>query len=264
MLGTLAVMLLGSAMAATASAEAGPFWHHRLNEKEAEGAKVEPKAPENFRGTGGEQTLKGSIGTTEFEIVSKSLQVKGAVFNGTNRGQIKLELVYNQPELKKPVISGCTVTVGSKNIVQVKGHLMWKWNGTAEQLKELPQANQQWDIGFTAVEPQQQEKEGTEALKEGTFTTITFGTCGVLNGTFNVSGSEVGLPSPSGLKEWNKKLAVRTVDHKQGTGRALQHFWDGKAFQGAELGLRVGENVSALVGQTNVESEQQEIAVFEK
>ncbi len=266
MLGLLAVMLAGSVMAGTASAEAGPFWHHRLNEKEGEGAKIEPKAPENFRGTGGEQTLKGKISTTEFEIVSTSLQVKGAVFNAPNQGQIKLELVYNQPHLVKPALSNCTVVVGTKNIVQVKGHLMWKWNGTKEQLIEQPQAHQTVDLGFTAVEPQQQEKEETEALTAGTFSTITLtgGGCGVLAGTFNVTGSEVGIPSPNTLGTWSKTLAVNTVEHKQGTGRWLQHFWDGKGFQGAELGLAVGANVASLVGQTTVNAEQQEVAVFEK
>jgi len=263
-LGLLAVMLAGSVMAATASAEAGPFWHHRAFQGTGAGLKIEPKAPENFSGEGGEQILKGLIGITEFEIVSKSLQVKGAIFNNPNQGQIKLEIVYNQPKLLRPEISGCVVTVGAKNIVQVKGHLMWKWNGTTQQLNEQPQRQQKWDIGFTAIEPQQQESAETQILKEGTFTTITFTSCGVLNGTFNVSGSEVGIPDPSQLEEWSRNLTVRTVDHKQGTGHVLQHYWAGTRFQGAELGLRVGTNSATLTGQTKVSSEQQEISVFEK
>lgn len=268
MLGTLAVMLLGSAMAASASAEAGPFWYHRAPQTEGSGLKIAANAPENFTGVGGEQTLKGTAAGTEFEIFSTSLQVKGTASNTINQGQLKLELVYNQPRLLKPVLTNCNVLVGAKNIVQVKGHLMWKWNGTPGQLTEQPQANQTVDIGFTALEPHAQGA-GTQLLTGGTFTTITlFGAgCGLLAGTYNVSGSEVGIPSPNALGSWSRTLSVNTVDHKQGTGRWLQHYWDSQAnaFVPAELGLSVGGgSPAALVGQTKVTSAQQEVAVFEK
>lgn len=267
MLGMLAVMLAGSVMATTASATAGPFWHHRLNSGEGEGAKIEPKAPENFRGQGGEQTLKGTIGKEPVVISSAGIEVKGAIFNNANQGQIKLEIVYKQPTLVSPKLPGCVVTVGEKNIVVVKGHLMWKWNGEKKQLEEQPQLNQKWDIGFTAVEPSQQKPavERVNLTNNGTFTTVALkstATCAALAGTFNVSGSEVGIPSPSQLEEWSKKLQVRTVESQ--TGKFLQHFWDGEAFQGAELGLTFANNPASLIGQTEVEAAQQEIAVFEK
>ncbi len=258
MLGTLAVMLAGSAMAATASAEAGPFWHHRAIGGEGEGAKVEPKAPENFKGEGGVQTFKGKIGTTEFEIAAKSEQVKGAIFNNALQGQIKLELIYNQPELIKPTIAGCVVTVGQKNIVQAKGHLMWKWNGTETQLNEVKQEAQVPDLVFT---PTEVVSGATELPKAGAFTTIGFNSkCGALVGTFNVGGTEVGLPSPSHVAEWSRKLSVRTLEGKE----LLQHFWNGAKFVGAKVGLELGGNPASLIGQTQTESEQQEIAIFEK
>ena len=262
----LAVMLAGSVMAATASAEAGPFWHHRSNTKELVGGKIEPTAPENFKGTGGEQKLKGTIGTTAVEITSSSLQVKGAIFNGPDRGQVKIELVYNQPRLVKPNFPNCIVTVGTKNIVVVKGHLMWKWNGTSTQLNQVVQQPEQTpDIVFTAVEPMQQKPfvEKINMTNNGTFTTVALkgGECGVLTGMFNVSGSEVGLPNPSHTEEWSKKLAVRTVEAQP---TFLQHYWDQEAYQGALVGLTFANNPASLIGQTEVEAEQQEVAVFEK
>jgi hypothetical protein len=265
----LAVLLAGSVMAATASAAAGPFWHHRLNAEEGEGFKVEAKAPENFRGTGGEQKLKGTIVKEPVEITSTSLQVKGAIFNGPDRGQLKLELVYNQPKLKVPNLPNCAVTVGEKNIVVVKGHLMWKWDGTKTQLeKAVQQPEQTPDLVFTAVEPQQQKPfvETVNMKNNGTFTTVALkgAECGILAGTFNVSGSEVGLPNPAHTNEWSKKLAVRTVEGQPGVGTFLQHYWDQEAYQGALVGLTFANNPASLTGQTEVEAAQQEIAVFEK
>jgi hypothetical protein len=269
-LGTLAVMLLGSAMAASASAEAGPFWHHRAIGGEGVGAKVEPNTPESFKGTGGEQKLKGTLAGEPVEITSSSLQVKGAIFNGPDRGQVKLELIYNQPKLIKPNKPNCAVTVGEKNIVVVKGHLMWKWDGTKTQLeKAVQQPEQTPDLVFSAVEPSQQ-KPFVEKLKftnNGTFTTVALknaAECGVIAGTFPVSGSEVGIPSPARTEEWSRKLAVRTVESQSTTEPFLQHFWDQEAYQGAIVGLTFGSNPASLIGQTEVEAAQQEIAVFEK
>ena len=266
-LGMLAVLLAGSVMAATASAAAGPFWHHRVST--GEGEKIEPKAPENFKGTGGVQILKGKIGSEPIEITSTGLQVKGAIFNGPDRGQLKLELVYNQPKLVKPNKPNCVVTVGEKNIVSVKGHLMWKWDGTKTQLEKVAQQTEQTpDLVFSAVEPTQQKPfvEKVNMTNNGTFTTISLkGTeCGVLAGMFNVSGSEVGIPNPAHTEEWSKKLAVRTVEGQPEIGTFLQHYWDQEAFQGALVGLTFAGNSASLIGQTEVEAAQQEVAVFEK
>ena len=271
-LGMLAVLLAGSVMAATASAEAGPFWHHRAIGGEGKGEKIEPKAPENFRGTGGRQALIGKIGTEEIEVESTSVQVKGAVYNGPNRGQIKLEIVYNQPKLVKPNKPTCIVTVGEKNIVVVKGHLMWKWDGTNAQLMLNPQQpTQKPDLVFTAIEPTQQKPfvETLDMTKGGTFTTVNFkslATCGAFaTGPINVSGSEVALPSPSQVEEWSTALAVRTIPTQEPPNAFFfQHFWDGEAPQGAKIGLTFGSNSASLVGQTKVNAQQQELAIFEK
>jgi hypothetical protein len=275
MLALLVVMLVGSVVVATASAEAGPFWHHRAIGGKGEGEKIESKAPENFRGTGSVQTFDFTISTTAAEVQSLGgVQVKGAIFNGAHQGQFKLETIYLQPTLIKPVLTGCGVTVNTNNIVQVKGHLAWKWNGTQSQLEEQPQANQTPDLIVTNVEPQEQEvTKPLDYRKVGVFATVTFkgAGCGVLAGTFNVGGSEVGLPNRK-LEEFSTKLTIRTLPDEtlkeelaeKPLEGFLQHVWVGKKFQPLVLGLRFGENLANLIGQTEVESAQQEVAVFEK
>jgi hypothetical protein len=214
MLGLLAVMLLGSVMATTAAAEPGPFWYHRpVGEKEGTGVKLAEGTAESFTGTGGVQILDGEISGTGVEIESPSVQVKGAITNSIHQGQIKVELIYSQPKLLKPALKECNVTINKANIVVVKGHLAWKWDGTQAQLEEQPQANQVPDLLFTNVEPQRQATFGIlDYRKVGTFTNLTFSGpgCGVLAGTFAVEGSEVGIPN-LGLNAFNKALTVRTI-----------------------------------------------------
>jgi hypothetical protein len=276
MLGLLAVMLVGSVMAATASAEAGPFWHHRpIGEtKNTVGSKIEPTAPENFSGTQGQQTLAGEAAGLKVEISAPSAEVKGAIFNGEHQGQIKMSILYKEPKLIKPELKECAVLIGAANTVVVKGHLAWKWNGTKKQLETLPQITEQTpDIIFTSVEPQQQKPAVVEDYRKvGVFTTITFkGTgCGVLAGTFSVEGSEVGIPNRK-LEEFSRTLAVRTLPSETGINKEagegagfLQHIWDGEAYQGIIVGLKFGGNPANLIGQTETEAAQQEIAVFEK
>jgi hypothetical protein len=274
MLGLLAITLVGAVMATTASAEAGPFWRHRVagEEKETEGQKIEPSKAESFSGTGSTQTLNGTVSGVGIEITSSSTQVKGAIFNNALQGQVKIELIFNQPTLVKPVLSNCLVTIGTRNIIVAKGHLMWKWNGTAAQLLEQPQAAQVPDLAFTAVEPTQQKPfAALDYRKNGVFSTVTLsgGGCGVLGGTFPVEGSEVGILNRN-LETWSKKLSIRTlpgglIKKEVGEGEGfLQHFWDGEAFQSAIIGLKFGGNPANLTGQTNVEAAQQEISIFEK
>ncbi len=263
LLGLLAMMLVGSAMAATASAELapGPFWHHRPVGGKGAGEKIEPKAPENFRGEGSEQKLAGEIASLAVEINSKATQVKGAIFNGPIQGQIKLGIVYVQPELKKPELKGCAVKVGENNTVQVKGYVSWKWDGTANQLTAANQeaAGQRADFIFSAVEPGEKEE-----LKEGTFTTVTLSGsgCGALAGTVNVSGSDIGIPNHE-IEEWNKELSVRTLPPQENLFR--QHQWNGRLqrFWGHTIPLSLGSKPASLTGQTTVNSEQQEVAIFE-
>ncbi len=259
MLGLLAVMLAGSVMAATASAGPGPFWYHRpVGETTGSGVKIAAKSPENFRGEGGKQTLVGVFDGGEVEVKSASVQVKGAISNGPFQGQVKLELIYLQPEVVKPAGKPCTVTIGKNNVVVVKGHLMWKWNGATKQLEEQKQAEQVPELVFTPAELQQ----GATGLPKGEFTSLTFlgSGCGVLpGGPRQVSGSEVGFPSPSHLEEWSSKLSVRTVPGKE----LLQHFWNGEKFVGAKVGLEFTGAEANLIGQTEATAEQQEIAVKE-
>lgn len=259
LLGLLAMMLVGSVVVATASAEPGPFWNHRPIGGEGEGSKIEPKAPENVKGTGGVQKLKAKIGTTPILITSSGVQVKGAIFNGPDEGQFKLEIVEIQPELEEPELKGCTVVVGDDDIIELKAHLMWKWDGTEEQLEEPSQEEQTPDLVVSDVEPTQQ----SEDLDQGTLVSVTLsGTgCGILTGKFGVVGSDVAIPNRK-LNEWSRSLSLRTLEPQE--DEFLQHFWDGEAFKGIEIEPLFANNPAGIVGQTMVESVQQEIAIFEK
>jgi hypothetical protein len=223
--------------------EAGPFWHHRASGSKGEGEKIEPKAPENLKGEGGEQRLVGSVAKEPIEISSKKVQIKGALFNNALQGQIKQELIYNQPRLVAPNKPNCVVTVGEKNIVQIKGHLMWKWNGEAPNLT------------YSASEPQ----EATKELKAGVFTTVSLkgAECGILAGVFAMGGSEVGLPNHK-REEFSKSWMVTTA-----AGEPEQEFWNGKEAAWLKTGLLFAGNPASLTGQTTAEPTQQEIAIFE-
>jgi hypothetical protein len=291
-LGLLAVMLVGSVTAGAAWAEPGPFWHHREVGGKGEGSKIEPTAAESFSGKGGVQTFASEIGGVKVLLTSAATQVKGAIFNAEHQGQIKIVIFYQPPEVKingEPASSECVGSVGQQsqfsNIVQLKGHLAWKWNGTLAQLEEQPQKEQNWDIVFTQTEPQRQSETGFPLVDlrkaAGTFAEINLkgAGCKVLAGVQKVGGAEVGIPSPAGLGEFSKKLGVRTIasgtlpskileNTVEGEG-FLQHIWVGlptgkKEFQPLILGLTFAGKGASLIGQTETEAAQQEIAVTEK
>jgi hypothetical protein len=276
-LGLLATTMVGFVMASSALAAAGPFWHHRpIGEtKNTTGEKIEPKAPENFTGVGGTQTILGEVGGAKIEIAAPSVGVTGAIFNTAHQGQAKAVITYKEPKLVKPELKECAVLIGTNNTVVAKGHLMWKWNGTKKQLETLPQVTEQTpDLVFTNVEPEEQKPAVVEDYRKiGTFTTITLkgAGCGVLAGTFSIEGSESGIANQGKVEEFRKTLTGRTlpsessINKEAGEGSGfLQHFWNGEAYQGIIIGLKFGGNPANLIGQTEVEAAQQEVAVFEK
>ncbi len=281
-LGLLAVMLAGLVMAGAASAEAGPFWHHRPFEGSGTGEKIEPEEPENFEAEGGAQTLISKFQTLSVELKSPAVQIKGAIFNNSHQGQIKLVLFY-QPitaTLGGKLAPNCKVTVGQQgqfsNILQIKGHLAWKWDGSKQQLEEQPQRQQKWDIVFTAVEPQEQPgRPLIDLRKSGVFAEFRFAgaECSLLNGLSpKIAGAEVGIPNPSQPETWSKKLEIQTIASGQlptevlgetvkGEG-FLQHIWVGGGSQPLITGLTFEGNTANLIGQTRATAKQQEIAVF--
>jgi hypothetical protein len=267
MLVLLAAMLAGSALAPSAFAEAGPFWHHRAGEI-GEGEKIEAKAPESFRGSGGEQLFRANVGGSTVEIAAASLQEKGAIFNGPDQGQIKAELVYNQPRLISPALSNCNARIGERNIVVAKGFLTWKWNGSKEQLESKPQSASQTVSGIFSAQPPPAESvsETVNLTNNGVLTTITLSGsgCGVLGGVNNVSGSYVGIAN-RGLNKIFKTVSISVIEPPKTEGFFLQHYWDGKQMQGAKVGLTLGGSpVFYFLGKSTIESGQQEVAVFEK
>jgi hypothetical protein len=272
-LSLLAAMLLSLTISAPASAEAGPFWYHRAAGEKGEGTKIEPKAPENLSGSGPSIILTFELVGEKLSVEAKQgFQVKSAIFNGVNQGQIKTELVFKQPVLvsREGEAKGCNVAIGEHNTVIVKGHLAWKWNGEKKQLEEAPaSAGQKPDLIFTPLELPVQKPETSEVNLANSiaFTTLTLtgSGCGAFAGTFTVDGSEAALIGLS-VGEFSKELGVRTIanESKEPRDTFLQHFWNGTANLGAVIGLVGASNPAALETQVGLTTAQQEIAVKEK
>lgn len=257
-LGFMALLAVGSFGVSAASAEPGPFWHHRAVGGEGNGLKIDQPNDENFSGEGGEQTLEGEIGTLKTIITATSVQVKGVIYNNALQGQIKVLLKYHEPKLISPSLVGCEVKIGTNNEVKSEGHLAWKYQGNASELTEKPVTVQKPDIIFTPKEI----LAGETKLPEGTFTEINLfdasGQCGVLKGLHPVKGSLSSLVKPSNLGEWSTTL-VTTYP-----GWVQQHYWNGSTQITAEPKLIFGTLPATLRGSATSKAEKQEIAVFEK
>ena len=259
LLSLLALLLVGSFAASSAYAEPGPFWHHREDAKELTGFKIEEVPGENLTGEGGEQILKGEVAKNPFEITAKQIKIKVQIYNLLLGGQFKAKIQYENPRLVKPELKGCEVEVGERNFVKVQGHLVWKWDGTLGQLIEQPQLKQKFD--GIAVPANAQILEGTKEIPKAEFTSIKLkgAGCGVLAGVFKVEGVESVEFEPGNFEEWGRKLKLKTKP-----GKIKQHFWNGKEQIGFETGLFVGGNPADLTGETGLETEKQEVAVFAK
>ena len=113
LLSLLAMLMVGSFAASTAYAEAGPFCHHRAKGGEGPGEKLGgDEVGENANGVGGEQILKGMVGTTPIEIAAKDIQIKIQIYNGPDQCQIKLSIQYHNPMLIKPIVLECEPEIG--------------------------------------------------------------------------------------------------------------------------------------------------------
>ncbi|HEV3070474.1 MAG TPA: hypothetical protein VGY76_03500 [Solirubrobacteraceae bacterium] len=257
LLGFLTLLAIGS-FAASAAAEAGPFWSHRPTGGKS-GTKIEEKAQDEVAGSGGEQRLNGTIGKEPVEIVSTQVQIKGHIWNNARQGQAKLEIRYVEPRLAKPALSNCTVKVGQNNIFNVQFHLAWKWNGTEAQLLEQPQANQVVDgiLYPLEVQPGEIPKETAE------FTSVTLSGsgCGVLAGTFKAVGYIATALEKTTLGEFNTSIGFKVEN-----GSLLQqHIWAGSSFLGLTTVLKFANNNATYNGAAKVgDTSQQEVAVTEK
>jgi hypothetical protein len=270
MLALLAVILVGSALAASASAEAGPFWHHREVGEKGEGSKIEEKTPETIKGEAKAVTLTSTIAGTGVEISFSDILLRSILFNTPAQGQDISTFTFVTPKLVKPALTGCEVKIGKENIVVLKGHLMWKWDGTRTQLEAVNQrtAGQRVDVGFTPVVPTEQTPfvEELDYRSIGGLTSVTFSpaaNCGVLAGTFTLGGSDVAMPNLE-PEEFHRTLSMMSYVNSGQPRGLLQHFWGGTRNQGAKLGLTLDREPASMPSQTTAETEKQEIAVFEK
>jgi hypothetical protein len=261
-LGFLALLVVGAIASAASSANPGPFWNHR--EKTGEnGLKISAQAPEAFYGTGGPQELKGNVGIPVI-LRTAGVKITGFIWNNGLQGQIKLRLKYPPITIIEPIVKECQPEVfsqvGAHNVVYSEGHLAWTWNGEEPQRSEQPVLNQKPAIIF--VPPGTQIQQGATALPTGTFAEVKFtgAGCGVLAGTFPVTGTTVGkLIQPANKEEWSNTFTFATPE-----GKVKQHFWNGIEFRGVETGLTFAGNPASLIGENTIETIRQEISIFEK
>jgi hypothetical protein len=256
LLGLLMLLALGSVGSATASATAGPFWHHRAKGETGEGAKIEESAKEKVSGESASATLKGSAGGAAVEIKC-ALKSKGEIWNIANQGQ---------GEFVNEFIS--CVLVGSsecKPVVTTSGpyvaHLMWKYQGQAKELenKNQTEQGQVWDITFVPKGVELIEKGGFK--EEKSFATIKFGKgCGVLEGLAPaVDGATVAYGS-NGLGAFSSSQTFTFL----GRPEYEQHYWNGKEFVPLKVKLIFDGAAATFATQIPITAEKQEIAVFEK
>ncbi len=251
----LAMLAVGAYVAVTASAEAGPFFHHRAVGAKGEGEKIEVKTPEEIASSTGAAFVLVRINGMEVVLSVASMQLKGIIYNNALQGQAKITTVFVTPTIVKPELKGCTVVVGQNNTNQVFGHLAWKWNGEKKQLEETSQATQHPVWAFVSSEL----AEGATELPKGTIISITFkgSGCGIFAGTFALKGDYGAAISPMGLEEWSTSEA-------QTPSMLKLHFWNGKAFVGAETSefIGLGELKFKTIGRQGAAA--QEIARFAK
>ncbi len=262
LLGVLALLLLGSLVPAVASAEGGPFWHHRGKGEGGNGVKIEKGSPEKVEGKGGEQKLKTKLGEA-LEITSSSVEVKGTIYNNGLQAQSNLELTYIEPKITTPESAkGCEVKVGSNNVVKVHGDAAWKYKGNAEELTGKPQRKFQ-GIEWIFLPSERVQGETAEEGKGSQFTTITIEGSKVCPTTLHekqgpVKGSLMGEGQPGGLEEWSTEQTIKTPE-----GEFWQHYWNGEKFVPWKTGLFFVNEKANLVGTTKVTTASQEVALFE-
>jgi streptogrisin C len=223
----------------------GPFLHRRSNSKEGVGTKIEEKLPEGFNGEGGSEVLNGEIGGAKIEIMAKSVQVKGTMYNNARQGQINMLTTYHEPKIVKPELKGsCEVKIGTNNEAKTEGHLAWKAGGG----------------GLGLIITSAPIEEGAKELPKGAITTVTLtgAGCGLLVGKFEIKESQSVNLVPEHLEEWSTKLIGKSP------GAAKQEIWNGIEFIGVTTGLTFGGNPATLTGEVAENTVAEEVAAFEK
>ncbi len=255
LLGAIVTLIASCAATSTAWAEPGPYFHEREAGTKGVGEGASEESPVSVQGEGGEQILRGEIASTKVEIVAKSVQAKGIIFNNYLQGQVKTVLTYHEPRLVKPELKECSVKVGSNNELPTEGHLAWKWNGEKKQLEEATQKEQRPDLVFT---PSPIEAGATK-LGEGTFmeAVLSGSGCGVLAGKFALKGSLSVTSSIANVEEWASGFTITYP------GWAKQHFWNEKENVGAEPSITLAGNHATLSGGIKLKTTGPEVAVFE-
>src|ERR1700675_4793590 len=226
----LVLVVVGSALSAPASAEPGPFWHHKPIGSGSDEGKIEQAAKEEVAGESTEIKLVSKAGGTEVEIVC-NLKTEETIWNITNLGHSQVKsATFSECKLVKPAITGCTLSVTALGLPW-QDYLMWKYLGNK---KELANVNQQaaqptgaGQMGHIIRVP-----NGVGLTKEGGFTSeaeileVNFGAkCGVLTSLkMKAEGAF------SGEFETAPETFSQSIKIKYSPNGQLQHYWNGTQF----------------------------------
>ena len=269
LLGSIALLLVGSYAAAVAYAEGGPYYHHRAVGEKGNGVKISETSPEPFEGQGGEQVLSSKVAGTPIEIVSKEVKISGVIYNNVNQAQSKTQLTYAPFELRKPEAKQCKVKMGAAEKVTFLGWIDWSWNGQVKQLSVKPQEKEQKidDISFS------KELKFTKAQEEGDelpppeeeFTTVhiekSSGESCILEGTYKINGASIlAATKPTKLGEWSQTYII------QWTSGGDQHHWFFfvRKFDGMHVSLTMAGAPAEYKGELEEKTPKQEVELSEE
>lgn len=253
-LGLLSVMAFG-AVASTALAEPGPFWHHRAEGGKGEGEKISKQEPEKFSGKSSLTEFISKVGGEEFRLIGE-VESEGEIWNEANQGQGKAKLVFLN--VKDPAKPSCVVAVTVTEPVAI--HLMWKYAGNPKELTENPQLQQKWD-GF--VIPIKTELSAKGVSGNNSFANVAFSggekACGLLNAIKHDAVGSVAFAGYQKLEEFSKEAQIVFPSQN-----LWQHFWWEGAFHEIKSELLFGTEPAKFAGNLNLKFAKQEVAVFEK
>jgi hypothetical protein len=264
LLSVLALLGASSVLSASASAEPGPFWHHKPIGSGKDEGKIEEKTMENVTQEGTQVKLTSKIGGTEMTVTC-NLKAVGTIWNTAKFGQGSLPKATFS-ECKAVGLKECTVTITASGLPW-RDVLMWKYLGNTKELNNINQEAAQptgaGQDGHIIVIPDNVFLTGEGGLSSETepLAEMKFGKgCGVFMGSFKVEGAFSG-EFETAAETFGQSLKTTFSPNDQ-----LQHYWSqgGGRFVPYTVRMTVAGNSASFTGPDTITAEKQEIAVFEK
>lgn len=257
-LSLLALFVLGSVGSATASAEPGPFWHHRaLNGTEFPGEKIEKAAKEKVSGESNAVTLKGKAGGLTLQIKCK-LKFTGTIWNEEKQGQGSFETKFTECGVAERLCPVTVVTTG-----EYPAHLMWKYLGNSKELEQIKPQSKIQGPELLIIPPGVELTQAGGLKEEKSFATVEISTekgCGEALGGLKteVAGATVAVAFKPAIEHF----AQTTTFLFLGQNEYRQHYWNGERQVQLKVGLKAFAAPATFSAEVPTTAEKQEIAIF--